>query len=129
MAIDIRKLAKTHNLRQRELAEILQTDQSVVSLIVNGHRRLNEEHIEMLRAHFGAEELAKFEYKPLAPMQTQATILPADVVEEIQEEARNDLRQAIEEMAKRVDVLEEMIRQQNRMLDIMEKMVATLERR
>lgn len=60
MAISIRKLAKAHNLRQRELAEILNTDQSVVSLLVNGHRRLTEDHIELLRARFGDDELNKF---------------------------------------------------------------------
>lgn len=59
--INLRKLAKAHGLRQREVAEIIKTDQSVVSLIINGHRRLNEDQVELLRQRFGDEELAKYD--------------------------------------------------------------------
>ena len=58
--VNLRKLAKAYGLRQRELAEILKTDQSVVSLIVNGHRRLTEDQYEALVARFGADARRAF---------------------------------------------------------------------
>lgn len=91
--ISLRKLAKAHNLRQRELAEILKTDQSVVSLVVNGHRRLNEDQIELLRARFGDEELAKFD-APEEVRHTTAdlTFYSPELVEEVREELREEMR-------------------------------------
>lgn len=72
--INLRKLAKAHGLRQREVAEIIKTDQSVVSLIINGHRRLNEDQVELLRQRFGDEELAKYdgEGQMLKPQSTNS---------------------------------------------------------
>lgn len=93
MAISIRKLAKAKGLRQRELAEILQTDQSVVSLIVNGHRRLTEDHIELLRQRFGDEELAKYEVQDeeVKRMQADMTLYPTELVEEVEERVRQQM--------------------------------------
>lgn len=91
--ISLRKLAKAHNLRQRELAEILKTDQSVVSLVVNGHRKLNEDQIELLRARFGDEELVKYDV-PEEVRHTTAdlTFYSPELVDEVREELREEMR-------------------------------------
>lgn len=102
--ISLRKLAKAHGLRQRELAVIINTDQSVVSLIVNGHRRLNEDQLDLLRAKFGAEELAKYDCEEEVKHTTaDLTFYDPELVEEVRSEVREELR---EQMAhpKREDV-------------------------
>lgn len=102
--ISLRKLAKAHGLRQRELAEIINTDQSVVSLIVNGHRRLNEDQLDLLRAKFGSEELAKYDCEEDVKHTTaDLTFYDPELVEEVRAEVREELR---EQMAhpKREDV-------------------------
>lgn len=102
--ISLRKLAKAHGLRQRELAEIINTDQSVVSLIVNGHRRLNEDQLDLLRAKFGSEELAKYDCEEEVKHTTaDLTFYDSELVEEVRAEVREELR---EQMAhpKREDV-------------------------
>lgn len=93
MAISLRKLAKAHRLRQRELAEVLKTDQSVVSLIINGHRRLNEEHISLLKERFGDEELIKYQVdeEDVRRENVEMTYYPAELVEEVREEVRKEL--------------------------------------
>lgn len=94
--ISLRKLAKAHGLRQRELAEIINTDQSVVSLIVNGHRRLNEDQIELLRAKFGDEELAKYECEEEVKHTTaDLTFYDPELVDEVRAEVREELREQI----------------------------------
>lgn len=102
--ISLRKLAKAHGLRQRELAEIINTDQSVVSLIVNGHRRLNEDQLDLLRAKFGSDELAKYDCEEEVKHTTaDLTFYDPELVEEVRAEVREELR---EQMAhpKREDV-------------------------
>lgn len=101
MAISIRKLAKTHNLRQRELAEILQTDQSVVSLIVNGHRKLTEDHIELLRKRFGDEELSKFivDEDEVQRKSVELTLYSPELIEDIKEDLRDEVVEELKETA------------------------------
>lgn len=99
MAISIRKLAKTHNLRQRELAEILQTDQSVVSLIVNGHRKLTEDHIELLRKRFGDEELSKFivDEEEVQRKSVELTLYSPELIEDLKEDLRSEVAEELKE--------------------------------
>ena len=101
MAISIRKLAKTHNLRQRELAEILQTDQSVVSLIVNGHRKLTEDHIDLLRKRFGDEELSKFivDEEEVQRKSVELTLYSPELIEDIKEDLRNEVAEELKDTA------------------------------
>ena len=94
MVISIRKLVKAHNLRQRELAEILQTDQSVISLIVNGHRKLTEDHIELLRKRFGDEELSKFIVD-----EEEVQRKSVELIEDIKEDLRNEVADELKETA------------------------------
>lgn len=105
--ISLRKLAKAHNLRQRELADIIDTDQSVVSLIVNGHRRLNEEQIERLRARFGDAELAKFDCEEEVRHTTaDLTFYSQELVEEVRSEVREELRDQLQPKPEDAEVIE-----------------------
>lgn len=130
--LSLRKLAKDEGLRQRELAELLKTDQSVISLIVNGHRRLNEDQMQILVNKYGVEKLQQYDVpEELVRKQVaDLTIFQPEVIEDIREDIHlDDLRSAIEAMQKKVDTLEAMIAQQNRMLDIMERMLDNIERK
>lgn len=50
---DLKALAEHLNITQMRLAEVLETDQSQVSLMMNKKRRIRLEHIEKLRARYG----------------------------------------------------------------------------
>lgn len=105
--ISLRKLAKAHGLRQRELAEIIKTDQSVVSLIMNGHRRLNEDQLALLRAKFGDEELAKYDCEEEVKHTTaDLTFYDPELVAEVREELRSEYSQPKAEDAEVVETLE-----------------------
>lgn len=95
MMIDYRRLMFDKRLFQNELGAILGLPQSQVSLLVNGRRDTTQAHVDMLIAHFGAETIAKYTLsedavaavtRPIAT-QTEATIVPASVVEEAKAEA------------------------------------------
>ena len=95
MLIDLRRLAFDKNLNQSELGEILRIAQTQVSLMMNGRRDITQTHINLLVEHFGAETIAKYALsedavaavtRPIA-RQTEATIVPANVVEEAKAEA------------------------------------------
>ena len=77
-------------LTQNNIAEIINEPQSVVSLLVNEKRILLPRHTERLIEHFGKEEVEKFsipDEEYFAQRQNAvATIVPAEVVEEIKEE-------------------------------------------
>ena len=89
--VNLRKLAKAYGLRQRELAEILKTDQSVVSLIVNGHRRLTEDQYEALVARFGADELAKYEGDDVVRQKVDLTLYDAEMVQDVRHEVAEEV--------------------------------------
>lgn len=95
MLIDLRRLAFDKNLNQSELGEILRIAQTQVSLMMNGRRDITQTHINLLVEHFGAETITKYALsedavaavtRPIAK-QTEATIIPANVVEEAKAEA------------------------------------------
>lgn len=93
--IDFRRLMFDKRIGQGELGKVLNLVQSQVSLLVNGRRDTTQAHVEMLIEHFGAETIAKYTIsedamnmvtRPIAK-QTEATIVPAKVVEEAKAEA------------------------------------------
>ena len=93
--IDFRRLMFDKRIGQGELGKVLNLVQSQVSLLVNGRRDTTQAHVEMLIEHFGAETIAKYTIsedamnmvtRPIAK-QTEATIVPASVVEEAKAEA------------------------------------------
>lgn len=106
--VNLRKLAKAYGLRQRELAEILKTDQSVVSLIVNGHRRLTEDQYEALVARFGADELAKYEGDDVLRQKVDLTLYDAEMVQDVRQEVAEEV-----EIKETIILTPEQINQEN----------------
>lgn len=78
------------SLTQNKIAEIINEPQSVVSLLVNEKRLLLPRHLESLISYFGEEEIAKYSIPDEEYFEQRqnaiATVLPAEVVEEIKEE-------------------------------------------
>lgn len=106
--VNLRKLAKAYGLRQRELAEILKTDQSVVSLIVNGHRRLTEDQYEALVARFGTDELSKFEGDDMVRQKVDLTLYDAEMVQDVRQEVAEEV-----EIKETIILTPEQINQEN----------------
>lgn len=92
--IHLKRLMFDKGLNQTELGKILGIDQSQVSLMVNGRRDIKQEHIDILIAKFGKEAIDAYTmpnnvadiFKTPRSRQIQATIIPAEIVEEIQGE-------------------------------------------
>lgn len=92
--IDIKRFCFEQGLSQAAFAEKIGVDQSVVSHMTRGTRKLRLDHIEKLESIYGKEvvdsyrideELANIINNPQA-RQVTATIIPTDVVEEIKAE-------------------------------------------
>ena len=84
--LKLKELAKDCRITQAYIAGILGIKQSEVSKMMNGIRPIKKEHIAMLSDVLGEEVVThyldlKWQYKP-----SEATIIPAEVVEEIKEE-------------------------------------------
>ena len=88
--LQLKKFMFANSLTQNKIAEIINEPQSVVSLLVNEKRLLLPRHMESLISYFGAEEIEKYsipDEEYFAQRQNAvATIVPAEVVEEIKEE-------------------------------------------
>lgn len=95
MKIDFRRLMFDKQLTQSDLGSVLGLPQPEISKLINGRRDTTQAHVDMLISHFGAETIAKYTLsedavaavtRPIAT-QTEATIVPANVVEEAKAEA------------------------------------------
>lgn len=91
MVLNFKQFMFDKSLRQNDLAQILGESQSVISLFVNGKRLPMKRHIDALEAEFGADTISQYmieteEYRDMVAKQVPATIVPAEVVEEIKEE-------------------------------------------
>jgi phage repressor protein C with HTH and peptisase S24 domain len=91
MVLNFKQFMFDKSLRQNDLAQILGESQSVISLFVNGKRLPMKRHIDALEAEFGADTISQYmieteEYRDIVAKQVPATIVPAEVVEEIKEE-------------------------------------------
>lgn len=93
--IDIKRFCFDKGISQAGFAEKIGVDQSVVSHMIRGTRRIRLDHIEKLEAIYGKEvvdayrvsdSVANIFTTPTA-QQTEATIIPASVVEEAKAEA------------------------------------------
>lgn len=88
--LQLKKFMFAKSLTQNKIAEIINEPQSVVSLLVNEKRLLLPRHMESLISYFGAEDIEKYsipDEEYFAQRQNAvATIVPAEVVEEIKEE-------------------------------------------
>lgn len=88
--LQLKKFMFANSLTQNKIAKIINEPQSVVSLLVNEKRLLLPRHMESLISYFGEEAIEKYsipddEYFELR-QNAVATIVPAEVVEEIKEE-------------------------------------------
>lgn len=94
--IDLRRLAFDKGLGQKELGDILNIAQSQVSLMINGRRDITQAHIDLLIEHFGEDVIRHYiisdemmnVINARTSRQVQATIIPADIVQEIKDEAK-----------------------------------------
>lgn len=91
MILNFKQFMFDKSLRQHDLAQILGESQSVISMFVNGKRIPMKRHLELLEKEFGADVIAQYmvdeeRYHDIISRQIPATIVPAEVVEEIKEE-------------------------------------------
>lgn len=92
--VDLKRLAFDKNLNQSALGETLGLPQSEVSKLMNGRRDIKQEHIDLLTAHFGEECVKKYMvsdeiisiFQSPQVKQIDASIVPAEIVEEIKAE-------------------------------------------
>lgn len=93
--LQLKKFMFYNALTQTKIAEIIKEPQSVVSLLVNEKRLLLPRHMESLISHFGKELIDKYsipDEEYFAQKQNAvATVLPAEVVEDIKAEVKEEL--------------------------------------
>lgn len=104
----LKQLAASKKCSQEDIAIILKTQQSEVSKMMNGHRKITDEHIDMLIEHFGKDVVDEYIVdddiidltKTPQARQVQATIIPAEIVEEAKAEAAEEaIKEFIEEIS------------------------------
>ena len=91
----LKQLARDYEVTQTELASIMNIGQSEVSKMMNGLRPIRPEHIALLEQRFGKDVVAAYNlsdeqydaWRNRTSKTIQATIVPAEIVEEIKEEA------------------------------------------
>lgn len=91
MMFNFKQFMFDKSLVQNDLAQILGESQSVISMFVNGKRIPMKRHMDKLEEEFGAEVIAQYvidteQYRDIVAKQVQATMIPANIVEEIKEE-------------------------------------------
>lgn len=88
--LQLKKFMFANSLTQNKIAKIINEPQSVVSLLVNEKRLLLPRHMESLISYFGEEAIEKYSIPEDEYFEQRqnavATVLPAEVVEEIKEE-------------------------------------------
>ena len=84
----LKQLAFDLSLKQREIADIIGVDQSVVSLMMKGRRNITRQHLDRLVERFGAEVIDKYDIEEHEPQTRSAevTIFPSSVVDDIKAE-------------------------------------------
>ena len=96
----LKLLAVSQKCNQEDIAAILKTQQSEVSKMMNGHRKITDEHIDLLIEHFGKEvvdayivddDVVDMTRTPQVK-QIQASIVSAEIIEEAKEEGKEELR-------------------------------------
>lgn len=98
--IDIKRFCFDMGISQTGFGEKIGVDQSVVSHMIKGSRKLRQDHIERLEAEYGKDVVQSYEIneavtnmitKPQAT-EVKAEIIPAQVVEEIRAEAVEEIK-------------------------------------
>lgn len=88
----LKRLLKEKRMKQKDFAQLLGVDETTVSLISNGFRPMPDEMRRALDEMFGADFVAKYEVQKFTePTQVSATILPSEIVEEVEERVRQQM--------------------------------------
>jgi transcriptional regulator with XRE-family HTH domain len=101
--LDIKRLLFETDKTQAELGEIVGLPQSAISYMMKGFRQIRPEHIDKWKEAFG-EDLVNScivpddAFNPHAgATSVRATVISADVVEDIKEELRNEVAEELKE--------------------------------
>lgn len=91
MTFNFKQFMFDNSLKQTDMAQIIEESQSVISFLVNGKRIANKRHLDLLKQRFGEEVIEQYmidvdEIRNKIARQVPATIIPAEIVEEIKEE-------------------------------------------
>lgn len=90
--LNFKQLAKEHWKTQQDMAEILGIAQSKVSSLMNNPQRISQDIIERLKAYFGEGVVESYmeasDRHIRSAKAVDATIIPADIVQEIKDEAK-----------------------------------------
>lgn len=86
---DIKKFCFEQNLNQTQFGELISEAQSAVSLMINGGRKIRDEHIAKLRAHYGGV-VDKYIIDE-EPRKLAATMVPYPTSEAPQGQQLNDV--------------------------------------
>lgn len=85
-----------NDLKQSDLASILDISQSLVSKVLRGERGVPSYYIEKLKAHFGEDVINKYTIPDAIPtphtQEATVTILNPEMVEELKEELIEEVR-------------------------------------
>ena len=99
---NIKQFCFDNNLTQSEFAKIIQETQPTVSLMIKGSRNVRNKHLEALRIKYGdcvdayiIDEDAKRIFTSPQPRQVTATIIPAEVVDDIKKEQHQEVNSAV----------------------------------
>lgn len=90
--LKLRNLAQDYEVSQKELGEIMGLPQSQVSNMMQGYRKIKNEHINALIAHFGKETIDAYTVSdtprqiPTQVTEAEVTFYEPKVVEEVKEE-------------------------------------------
>lgn len=103
MKFDFRTFGFDFKLKQSDIGAIIGVEQSVISNMSSGSRKFRLEHLELLRAKFGdcvdsyviKDEGARGVFSSPEPRQVTATIIPAEVVEDIKKEQYQEANSAV----------------------------------
>lgn len=91
MTFNFKQFMFDNSLKQTDMAQIIEESQSVISFLVNGKRIANKRHLDLLKQRFGEEVIEQYmidvdEIRNKIARQVPATIIPAEIVEEIKDE-------------------------------------------
>ena len=94
--VNLKQLMFDNDLKQSDLASILDISQSLVSKVLRGERGVPSYYIEKLKAHFGEDVINKYTIPDAIPtphtQEATVTILNPEMVEELKEELIEEVR-------------------------------------
>lgn len=93
--VDIKRLIFDKSLNQRSIAQILDCQQSEVSLFANGKRSMSDEQLQKLIDYFGKDTIEAYALpdKPFegCPREATVTLLSRETVEEVRKDIEEEI--------------------------------------